>query len=53
MSSRQVNGFGDSDLGTQDLGGDLTEGYSRVRSQVSADPSPSMWRASSSLNLEP
>ena len=29
------------------------EGYSTGSSQVSSDPSPSMWRASSALNLEP
>ena len=34
-------------------GGDLAEHYSKGRSQVSADPSPSMWRASSSLNRKP
>ena len=35
------------------LGEPWLEGYSTGRSQVSSDPSPSMWRASSSLNLAP
>ena len=32
---------------------DLAEGYSSGRSQVSSEASPSIWRASSSLNLAP